>query len=75
MKKGKKKKTIRITVDLTPDLHQRADRLSETIGKTKAEIFREGLKLIEHMLECKTNGEKIIIVTKDGQEKELVIIQ
>jgi predicted transcriptional regulator len=58
-------KNIRLTVEISPELYQILEDLSEKAHTSKSEIFRKGLSLMELAINAKMQGQKLGITDKD----------
>lgn len=59
----------RITVDLDEGLTKRLNSITESTGYTRADVFRNSLRLYEWFLEKVNEGNNLYIAPKDAPEK------
>lgn len=69
------KDKIRITLDLTPDLYRRLERL-ETMAQagSKATLIRDALRVYEFIVTRTVEGCGFRLVSKRGKEETLVFV-
>ena len=67
--------SIRVTVDLSPDAHARMERLQALVrARSKADLVREALRLYEWIAQKNEQGADVVLRTKDGKEKEVILL-
>jgi metal-responsive CopG/Arc/MetJ family transcriptional regulator len=54
------KKGTRITINLTPDLDERLDKIAEAMGSSKVDVFRDALRLLEYLVERERDGYELL---------------
>jgi hypothetical protein len=65
-------KTIRMTVDLTPEFRARLEKLEEkTYLGNKATVIRHALAIYEYLVEMTESGSEIVVRTPTGEERHL----
>lgn len=66
---------IRLTVDVSADLYNRIVELEKFVGaESKAQIFREALRLYEYIAHELASGSEFFVREKDFTEKKMIII-
>jgi len=66
---------IRITVDLSPALFERLERLTELMGaESKATVIRDALRLLEYVAEQTAEGHRFFRETPAGEKEALVFL-
>jgi Arc/MetJ-type ribon-helix-helix transcriptional regulator len=66
---------VRITVDLSPTLFERLERLTELLGaESKATVVRDSLRLLEYVAEQTAEGCRFFRETPDGEKEALVFL-
>ncbi|WP_017325220.1 ribbon-helix-helix protein, CopG family [Synechococcus sp. PCC 7336] len=60
-----RKKTVRLTVDVTPELYDSITEMAEQLHGSKSEVFRKGIALLQFALEAKAQGKKFGVAEKD----------
>lgn len=69
-----KEKKIRMTVDLTPQLFERLEQLTELVGaESKATVVRDALRLLEYFAEESAQGNSFYRQTPDGAREKLIV--
>lgn len=69
----KSSNTKRISVDLTPDQVERLERVQHQAAlRSKAEVFREALRLYEFFIQQANDGQRVIL-EREGVQRELVL--
>jgi len=72
--KGENRK-VRITVDLSPALYARLERLTELLGtETKATVIRDALRLLEYVAEETADGRRFFREAPNGDKEALVFL-
>lgn len=71
------KKKVRLTVDLSPQFHERLEALESLVGAdSKADLIRDALRLYEFV--CRRviqEGAKFRAVSKSGEVETLVLLE
>ena len=68
-------KKIRITLDLTPDLYDRLERLEATAqAGSKATLIRDALRVYEFIVNKTIEGCGFKMVNKRGKEETLIFV-
>ncbi len=63
----------RVQFDFTPAALQELDKLQGTMGaRSRAEVIRYALRVLQWLLEQMRNGNKILVETKDGKVQTIV---
>jgi Arc/MetJ-type ribon-helix-helix transcriptional regulator len=66
---------VRITVDLSPALYARLERLTELLGaETKATVIRDALRLLEYVAEETADGRRFFREAPNGDKEALVFL-
>lgn len=66
---------IRITIDLTELLYQRLEALAEAMGgKSKADIVKDGLQLLEFFVKKRNEGYEFMLCKKGEPDKIIEIL-
>lgn len=66
---------VRITVDLSPALFERLERLTDLLGaESKATVVRDALRLLEYVAEQTAEGRRFFRETPDGEKEALVFL-
>jgi predicted DNA-binding protein len=73
MRKNDTKRFSRVTVDLSENAHQRLEFLEEAVGASKADLFREALRLYEWAIQTYIDGGDFYAV-KDGRTERVVLL-
>lgn len=69
-----KKKTTRVTLDLSADFYERLEKLAELVGaESKARLFRDALQLYEYVAESAAEGKDIMAIDSEGNTERLVV--
>lgn len=69
------KNKIRITLDLTPDLYDRLERLEAAAqAGSKATLIRDALRVYEFIVNKTVEGCAFRMVNKRGKEESLVFV-
>lgn len=72
--KGEGRK-VRITVDLSPALFDRLERLTELLGaESKATVIRDALRLLEYVAEQTAEGGRFFREAPNGEKEALVFL-
>ncbi len=72
--KGEGRK-VRITVDLSPALYERLERLTELLGaESKATVIRDALRLLEYLAEETSDGRRFFRQAPGGEKEALVFL-
>jgi metal-responsive CopG/Arc/MetJ family transcriptional regulator len=67
-----KERKIRMTVDLSPQLFERLERLTELVGaESKATVVRDALRLFEYFVENSSHGDRFVRETSSGAREYL----
>jgi hypothetical protein len=75
VKKDKDKDKIRITLDLTPELYGRLERLEAAAqAGSKATLIRDALRVYEFIVNKTSEGCGFRMVNKRGKEETLVFV-
>jgi metal-responsive CopG/Arc/MetJ family transcriptional regulator len=75
MKNLGKGRKIRITVDLSPALFERLDRLTILLGaESKATVIRDALRLLEYLAEETSQGRRFFRERPSGEKEALVFL-
>jgi predicted transcriptional regulator len=53
-------KTTRITIDLTPELNERLEKLANTMGASKSDTVRDALRVLEYLVERNEAGYELL---------------
>ena len=61
----------RITVDVSPSAASEIDRLSESTGKSTAELFRSAMSLLRIVANAAEDGMEVVLVDPTGSKKPL----
>ena len=62
---------VRVTLDLTPELNDRLDRLTELVGaSSKADAIRDALRLLEYV--AKRHDEGYEFLQRKGERTEVI---
>ena len=69
-----KESTVRLELNMPTSVNERLKALLE---KSKApdmgEVFRNTLAIYEALIDAKAKGDMVIVRSKDGEERELVV--
>ena len=66
---------VRITLDLSPECYGRLENLTASVSaESKAQVIREALRLHEYVMSRYLAGDEVLIRTKDGVEKTIVLL-
>lgn len=66
---------VRLNLELTERVRDRLERLrSETEADTLVEVVRRALAVYDTLIASRENEEKLIIRSRDGAERELLVI-
>jgi predicted DNA-binding protein len=69
------KKKVRVTLDLSPEFHQRLEALEEIVGgETKANVIRHALQVYEYVVKRSLSGDRFKAIGKDGEEEAVVFV-
>ncbi len=69
-----KERKVRITVDLSPQLFGRLERLTELVGaESKATVLRDALRLLEYFAEHSSQGDRFYREAPNGDREALVV--
>jgi len=72
--KGEGRK-VRITVDLSPALYARLERLTDLLGaETKATVVRDALRLLEYVAEETADGRRFFREAPNGDKEALIFL-
>jgi metal-responsive CopG/Arc/MetJ family transcriptional regulator len=75
MKSVGEARKIRITVDLSPALFERLERLTDLLGaESKATVVRDALRLLEYVAEQTAEGRRFFRDTPTGEKEALVFL-
>ncbi len=64
---------VRLSLELTPEMNNVLERLSEATGSNKSEILRKAINIMEVAVTAKEHGEKLGVVDKDDNLKTLIV--
>ena len=64
---------VRLSLELTQEMNNVLERLSEATGSNKSEILRKAINIMEVAVTAKDHGEKLGIVDKDENLKTLIV--
>lgn len=69
-------KKRRMQFDFTEDAYRRLEKLTKVSGaSSKAELVRRALAMYDRAAQCMKEGGKLVIVTSDGEQKELLFVE
>lgn len=61
-----------MTVDLTPDFHDRLEKLEDrTYLGNKATVIRHALAIYEYLVTMTENGSEVVVRSPNGEERHL----
>ena len=63
----------RLTLELTDEAYQVLETLKQNTHKSKANLLRTGLGLMNYAEEAKRNKKSIAVIKEDKIEKEIII--
>jgi Arc/MetJ-type ribon-helix-helix transcriptional regulator len=67
-----RERKVRITVDLSPQLFERLERLTDLVGaESKATVVRDALRLLEYFAERSAEGDRFIRESSSGERESL----
>ena len=64
-----KEQRVRITLDLDPEFYARLEELRRKVGKTKAGVIRDALRLYEDVAEKSMSGSSFLVVDSRGRSR------
>ena len=74
MRPTKEKKTTRITIDLTPALYERLNKMEEFVeAASKADVVRDALRLYEYFTKKAAEGYEFSIERKGEKPQKVVL--
>jgi metal-responsive CopG/Arc/MetJ family transcriptional regulator len=62
----------RIQFDFTDEALHELDELKEITGSSRAEVIRHGLRMLQWTIEQTQVNKGIVLVEKDGKQREVV---
>ena len=66
---------VTLTIGFDKDNYKKLEVLQKSLGKSsKSDVIRAALMLLKHTIETQENGGKIILQSKDGKEREALLI-
>ncbi len=67
-------KKVRLVLEISPKIREKLDLIISRIeANSMSDVFRRALAIYEVIIEHHLSGGKIILKTKEGSEKELII--
>lgn len=63
----------RLQVDLSEDAYSRLSTAADAEGRTTSEFVRRALNIEDYLRQTKDQGGKVLVVDKDGTERELIV--
>ena len=63
--KEERKETVRLSLDISPELNKLLKKLADATGGTKSDVLRKSIALMEVLVEAKRQGKKFGIAEKD----------
>ena len=64
---------VRLSLELTQEMNNVLERLSEATGSNKSEILRKAINIMEVAVTAKDHGDKLGVVDKDENLKTLIV--
>ncbi len=61
----KKRETVRLTVDVSPDVYQKIGDIADRLHTSKGDVLRKGLAYMEVAVEAKEQGKKFGVAESD----------
>lgn len=75
MSSSSKEPKVRVTVDLSPALYERLERLTELVGaESKATVIRDALRLLEYIAQETAAGSRFLRESSGGEKEALVFL-
>ncbi len=70
-----KEPKVRVTVDLSPALFDRLERLTELVGaESKATVIRDALRLLEYVAQETAAGSRFLRESANGEKEAIVFL-
>jgi len=72
---GESKQRHRIQFDFSANMMERLDRLKQSVDASSyAEVVRDAIRVYEWFLEQRKDGNRFLLLKKDGRLKEVELI-
>jgi hypothetical protein len=71
--KGSSSTATRLNLNLGESARQKLDKLCEKRGYSITQVVKRGLDLAWLMDECGDRGDRVVIISKDGSTRELLM--
>lgn len=68
-----KKKVIRMNLEMSPQVREKLERLSEATDESLSQVVRRSLAIYDLLL-SETDAGGTIVIRRDGTEKEVMIV-
>lgn len=70
----KKPAMVRVSLDLSPETFRKLEALEIMMDlDSKAAVLRQALKLTHALMEMRVEGWTIVLTSKDGREREVLV--